>query len=163
MPEAAHRPLRVAVAGAGEAGRELAAVAEEVGRRIAEAGAVLISGGLGGVMEAAARGCDLGGGMTVGILPGPDAESANPHIRVPLPTGLGEARNVLVARTADVVIAIGGGWGTLSEVAMARKVGVPVVLLHPGLTGQLGLTVAETAEEAVRLAVLAGGRPRKGE
>lgn len=151
------------MAGAGAADEELDAIAEEVGRRIAEAGAVLICGGLGGVMEAAARGCDLGGGLTLGILPGPDAASANPHIQVPLPTGFGEARNVLVARTADVVIAISGGWGTLSEVALARKVGVPVVLLRPGLTARLGLTVAETAEEAVRLAVLAGGRPHTRE
>ena len=75
-----------------------------------------------------------------------------------MPTGLGEARNVLVARTGDAVIAIGGGWGTLSEVAMARKVGVPVILLRPGLTRTLDLTVAESAEEAVRLATLAGGR-----
>lgn len=158
MTEAPDRPLRVAVAGAGAPDAELAEIAEEVGRRIAEAGAVLISGGLGGVMEAAARGCALGGGLTIGILPGHDAGSANPHIRVPLPTGLGEARNILVARTADVVIAIGGSWGTLSEVALARKVGVPVVLLRPGLTKHLGLTEAETAEEAVGLAILAGGR-----
>lgn len=163
MPEGQPRPLRIAVAGAGTADAEVTEIAEEVGRRIAEVGAVLISGGLGGVMEAAARGCDLGGGLTVGILPGTDPASANPHIRVPLPTGLGEARNVLVARTADVLIAIGGGWGTLSEVALARKVDIPVVILRPGLTGQLGLTVAETAEEAVRLAVLAGGRRHKGE
>lgn len=152
------RPLRIAVAGAGVSGPELAAVAEEVGRRIGEAGAVLICGGLGGVMEDAARGCAAAGGLTIGLLPGTDAANANPHIRIPLPTGLGEARNVLVARTGDVVIAIGGRWGTLSEVAMARKVGVPVILLRPGLTRGLELTTAETAEEAVRLALLAGGR-----
>ena len=153
------RPLRVAVAGAGTSDAELDAVAEEVGRRIAGADAVLICGGLGGVMEAAARGCSAAGGLTVGILPGGDAAAANPHIRVPLPTGLGEARNTLVARTADVLIAVGGGWGTLSEVALARKLGVPVVLLEPGLTRRLDLTVAEDAEEAVRLALLAGRRP----
>lgn len=152
------RPLRIAVAGAGDADAELAAVAEEVGRRIADAGAVLICGGLSGVMEAAARGCAGAGGLTIGFLPGSDAGSANPYIRIPLPTGLGEARNVLVARTGDVVIAVGGHWGTLSEVAMARKVGVPVILLRPGLARTLELTVAETAEEAVRLAVLARGR-----
>lgn len=156
--DAPSRPLRVAVAGAGTADRELAALAEEVGRRIAEAEAILICGGMGGVMEAAARGCTAAGGLTIGILPGGDADNANRYIRIPLPTGLGEARNALVARTGDVVIAIGGSWGTLSEVAMARKVGVPVVLLHPGLTRGLGLTTAETAEEAVRLALLAGRR-----
>ena len=147
------------MAGAGDADADLAAAAEEVGRRIAEAGAVLICGGLGGVMEAAARGCAEAGGLTIGILPGTDARTANPHIRVPLPTGLGEARNTLVARTGDVVIAIGGGWGTLSEVATARKVGVPVVLLRPGMTEALELTVAGSAEEAVRLARLAGEGP----
>lgn len=159
MTASPDRPPRVAVAGAGAADPELTAAAEEVGRRLAEAGAVLICGGLGGVMEAAARGCAEAGGLTIGILPGADAEAANPHIRVPLPTGLGEARNTLVARTGDAMIAIGGHWGTLSEVALARKVGVPVVLLRPGLTGTLELTVAQTAEEAVRLALLAGGRP----
>ncbi|MGK7313592.1 MAG: TIGR00725 family protein [Candidatus Longimicrobiales bacterium M2_2A_002] len=159
MTASPDRPLRVAVAGAGAAGPELAAAAEEVGRRLAEAGAVLICGGLGGVMEAAARGCAGAGGLTIGILPGADADAANAHIRVPLPTGLGEARNTLVARTGDVLIAIGGSWGTLSEVALARKVGVPVVVLRPGLTRALELTAAETAEEAVRLALLAGGRP----
>ncbi|MFO7894769.1 MAG: TIGR00725 family protein [Longimicrobiales bacterium] len=155
---AVDRPLRVAVAGAGAADPELAQLAEEVGRRIAEAGAVLICGGLGGVMEAAARGCAEAGGLTIGILPGTDAASANPHIRIPLPTGLGEARNVLIGRTAHVVIAVGGRWGTLSEVAMARKVGVPVVLLRPDLTQALELPVAESAEDAIRLALQAGGR-----
>lgn len=152
------RPTRIAVAGAGAADAALAAAAEEVGRRIAEAGAVLVCGGLGGVMEAAARGCVEAGGLTVGILPGGAAAAANPHITVPLPTGLGEARNILVARAGDALIAIGGAWGTLSEVALARKVGVPVVLLRPGLTAGLGLTLADTPEEAVRLALLAGGR-----
>ncbi len=156
MPEAAERPVRIAVAGAGTADTELAAVAEAVGRGIAEAGAVLICGGMSGVMEAAARGCAEAGGLTIGILPGGDAGAANAHIRVPLPTGLGEARNVLVARTGDAMVAIGGSWGTLSEVALARKVGVPVVLLRPGLTEGLELPVAETAEQAVELALAAG-------
>lgn len=158
MPDAAERPLRVAVAGAGVAGEDLMAVAEDVGREIAEAGAVLVCGGLGGVMEGAARGCAKAGGLTIGILPGVDPEAANRYIRVPLPTGMGEARNALVARTGDALIAIGGEWGTLSEVALARKVGVPVVLLRPGLGKGLGLTVADDAAEAVRLALLAAGR-----
>lgn len=152
------RPARIAIAGAGAADAALATAAEEVGRRIAEAGAVLVCGGLGGVMEAAARGCAAAGGLTVGILPGGAAAAANPHITVPLPTGLGEARNILVARAGDALIAIGGAWGTLSEVALARKLGVPVVLLRPGLTAGLDLTSADTPEEAVRLALLAGGR-----
>ena len=147
------RPVRVAVAGAGICGPELLAVAEEVGRRVAEAGAVLICGGLGGVMEGAARGAAGAGGLTIGILPGADARNANPYIRVPLPTAMGEGRNTLVARTADVVIAIGGEWGTLSEVAMAQKCDVPVVLLRPGMTARLDLPEADTAEAAVRRAL----------
>ncbi|MEJ2503072.1 MAG: TIGR00725 family protein [Gemmatimonadota bacterium] len=154
-----HRPVRIAVAGAGICGPELIAVAEEVGRHVAEAGAILICGGLGGVMEGAARGAAAAGGLTVGILPGRDARDANPHIRVPLPTGLGETRNALVARTGDALIAIGGEWGTLSEVAMARKCGVPVVLLRPGLGRDLDLPHARSAEEAVRLALDAGRHP----
>lgn len=156
--DAPDRPLRIAVAGAGAGPAALMDAAEEVGRRIAAAGAVLVCGGLGGVMEAAARGCAEAGGLTVGILPGADARSANRWIAIPLPTGLGEARNALVGRTGDALIAVGGSWGTLSEVAMARKVGVPVVLLRPGLTRGLELTTATSAEEAVRLALQAGGR-----
>lgn len=155
---AVDRPLRIAVAGAGVADAELAAIAEAVGRGIAAAGAVLICGGMSGVMEAAARGCAAAGGLTIGLLPGGDAGSANAYIRVPLPTGLGEARNVLVARTGDAMIAIGGSWGTLSEVALARKTGVPVVLLRPGLTDALDLPAADTAEQAVQMAVAAGSR-----
>ena len=152
------RPLRVSVCGAGISDARLDAVAEEVGRRLAQAGAVLICGGLGGVMAAAARGAAAEGGLTIGFLPGGDAAAANPHIRVPLPTGMGEARNVLVARTVGAVIAIGGEWGTLSEVAFAVKVGVPVVLLHPAnLTAQLGLETAATPEAAVRRALELAG------
>lgn len=147
------RPIRIAVAGAGICGQELMGLAEEVGRRIAEAGAILICGGLGGVMEGAARGAERAGGITVGILPGADARDANPYIRIPLPTGMGEGRNVLVARSADVVIAIGGEWGTLSEVAMARKCGIPVVLLRPGLTAALELPRADHAAAAVDMAL----------
>lgn len=159
----ARRPIataapRIAVAGAGICGDDLMALAEEVGAAIAGEGAVLICGGLGGVMEGAARGAAGAGGITVGILPGGDARTANPFIGIPLPTGLGEVRNVLVARTAGAVIAIGGEWGTLSEVAMARKLDVPVVLLRPGLTASLDLPVAQTAEEAVRMALEAARR-----
>lgn len=143
------RPLRIAVAGAGICGGDLMTLAEEVGRGVAEAGGVLICGGLGGVMEGAARGAAEAGGVTVGILPGRDARNANAFIQVPLATGMGEGRNVLVARTADALIAIGGEWGTLSEVALARKVGVPVILLRPGLTADLDLPVADSAAEAV--------------
>jgi hypothetical protein len=147
------QPIRIAIAGAGICGPDLVATAEDVGRAVADAGAVLICGGLGGVMEAAARGAAEAGGLTIGILPGADARAANPYIRIPLPTGMGEMRNVLVARTADAVIAIGGAWGTLSEVSMARKCGVPVVLLRPDMTAALDLRVADDAREAVRMAL----------
>lgn len=149
--------MRIAVAGAGICGPDLLEVAEAVGRAIARADAILICGGLGGVMEGAARGAIREGGLTVGILPGRDGRSANPYIEVPLPTGMGEGRNVLVARTADAMIAIGGEWGTLSEVAMARKCGVPVVLLRPGITASLDLKVVDEAEAAVRFALEAAG------
>jgi uncharacterized protein (TIGR00725 family) len=150
MPELAYRPPRIAVCGSGHsADPTLLRGAEEIGRRLAEAGAVLVCGGLGGVMEASARGAVQAGGLTVGILPGRDADEANPSIRIPLATGLGEGRNVLVVRTSDAVIAVGGEWGTLSEVALARKIGVPVILFRPGLTASLGVQEASTEEEAV--------------
>lgn len=155
MTDSAPRKIRVAVAGAGICGPELRLVAEEVGRAIARADAILICGGLGGVMEGAARGAAEEGGMTVGILPGRDARNANPYIQLPLPTGLGESRNILVARSADVLIAIGGEWGTLSEVAMARKCHVPVILLRPALAATLDLPEARDAADAVALALRA--------
>lgn len=152
------RRPRVAVCGAGVCGEELTEAAERVGRGLARAGAVLICGGLGGVMEAAARGAEAAGGIILGVLPGSDARNANLHIGIPLPTGMGEGRNVLVVRFAEALIAIGGEWGTLSEVALARKMDLPVVLLRPGLTAGLDLPEAETPDEAVAQA-LAAARP----
>ena len=113
--------------GPGEASDEQAAAAEQVGRLIAEAGALLVCGGLGGVMEAACRGASEAGGRTVGILPGVDRAAANPFVEVAIATGLGEARNALVVRSADVLIAIGGAYGTLSEIALALKAGKRVI------------------------------------
>lgn len=103
------------------------AQAEEAGASIAAAGATLVCGGLGGVMEAACRGARSRGGLTVGLLPGTDREDANGWVVLALPTGLGEARNALIVRAADAVVAIGGGWGTLSEIAFALRAGVPVL------------------------------------
>src|SRR5678816_3408900 len=117
----------VAVVGGGAAEPGNTALAEEVGRLLARSGAVVICGGLGGVMEATCRGAKSAGGMTVGILPGLDRFEANPWVDVAIPTGLGEARNALVVRAADVLIAIGGEYGTLSEIALALKTGKPVV------------------------------------
>jgi uncharacterized protein (TIGR00725 family) len=105
-------------------------LAYEVGERLARLGVVVVTGGLGGVMAAASRGAVSAGGLTVGLLPGTDPAKANPWVRVVVPTGLGEARNALVVRSAQVLVAIGGGWGTLSEVALALKAGTPVVGLR---------------------------------
>src|ERR671931_2042308 len=150
--------IYVAVVGAGSCDKEIAAWAEEVGRRLGAAGAVLVCGGRGGVMEAACRGAKASGGITVGILPGVDRSEANPFLDVALPSGLGEARNVLVVRAADAVIAIAGEFGTLSEIAFALKVGVPVVGLSTWELHRNGKPVnafpqAGTPEEAVQLAL----------
>ena len=117
----------VAVVGAGDADAEEEAVALDVGRALARGGAVLVCGGLGGVMAAACRGASEAGGVTVGLLPGPDRTAANPWVSVAIATGMGELRNGLVVRAADGVIAVGGGFGTLSEIALALKLGRPVV------------------------------------
>jgi uncharacterized protein (TIGR00725 family) len=143
----------VAVVGPGRAGAAETELAEAVGRGIAEREAVLVCGGLGGVMEAACRGAVEAGGQTVGILPGLDRGQANPHVRVAVPTGMGEARNALVVRAADALIAISGEWGTLSEIALAMKTGKTVVGLG---TWELdGIARAEGAEDAVERALTA--------
>jgi uncharacterized protein (TIGR00725 family) len=146
----------VAVVGPGRAGAAETELAEAVGRGLAERGAVLVCGGLGGVMEAACRGAAQAGGETVGILPGLDRGQANPHVLVAVPTGMGEARNALVVRAADALIAIGGEWGTLSEIALAMKTGKPVVGLG---TWELdGIARAEDADDAVERALTAASR-----
>src|SRR4051812_14436496 len=117
----------VAVVGSGDAPREETAIAERVGRALADAGAVVVCGGLGGVMEGACRGAKAGGGTTVGMLPGDSRTSANEFVDVAIATGLGEARNALVVRAADVLIAVGGSWGTLSEIALALRTGKRVI------------------------------------
>src|SRR3954452_16963788 len=117
----------IAVIGPGRASPEQAQTAEAVGRALAEAGAVLVCGGLGGVMAAACRGAKAAGGTTVGILPGDDRSDANDHVDVALATGLGEARNALIVRAVDALVAVGGEYGTLSEIALAIKAGKPVV------------------------------------
>ena len=117
----------IAVVGASSAGAEQERDAEAVGRALGEAGAVLVCGGRGGVMEAACRGAKATGGTTVGILPGSDRADANPYVDVALATGMGELRNGLIVRSADALIAIGGAFGTLSEVALALQAGKAVV------------------------------------
>jgi uncharacterized protein (TIGR00725 family) len=143
----------VAVVGAGEATADEIAAAEEVGRLLAERGAVLVCGGLGGVMEAACRGAKEGGGSTVGVLPGRDRAAANRYVDVAIATGLGEARNALVVRAADVLIAVGGGYGTLSEIALALKGGTPVVGIGSWELAGRPLKEARDAREAVELAL----------
>ncbi len=148
----------VAVAGAGECDADQARVAEEIGARLARAGAVVVCGGLGGVMEAACRGAKSAGGTTIGLLPGATRDAANPYVDFAIPTGLGEARNALVARGCDVLIAVGGEFGTLSEIALALKIGKPVVGVGTWELARDGRTVeafprAAHAEEAVRLAL----------
>lgn len=156
----------VAVVGGGDAPDADLAAAEEIGRRLAEAGAVVVCGGLTGVMEAACRGASSVGGLTVGLLPGDDRGAGNPHLSVALPLGLGEARNVLVVRSADAVIAVGGEHGTLSEIAFARKLGRPVVglrtwtLVRPDGEHDAGLLVATSPAEAVDLALRRAVRGR---
>ena len=116
----------IAVVGPGDAGEPELALAETAGAEVAAAGAVLVCGGLGGVMEAACRGARSRGGTTVGLLPGSDRSAANGWVQIAIPTGLGEMRNALVVRSADALVAVGGGWGTLSEIALALKAGRPV-------------------------------------
>lgn len=142
----------VGVIGAGVCSEEVGKLAEEVGEKIAEAGAILVCGGLGGVMEAASRGAKRKGGITVGVLPGIEKADANPYIDYPIVTGLGEGRNLLVVRNSDVLIAFPGEFGTLSEIAFALKLGKPVVGLS---TWDVSDKIVQTKnpKEAVDLAL----------
>ncbi len=116
--------------GAGHADEDTIRTAEEVGRLIGKSSALLVCGGLGGVMEAAARGAKGAGGTTIGILPGNGTRDANAWIDIPVATGMGEARNIVIVRTAHALIAVGGEYGTLSEIAFALKAGKPVIGLR---------------------------------
>jgi uncharacterized protein (TIGR00725 family) len=124
----------------------------EVGREIARHDAILVCGGLGGVMAAAARGAKECGGFTIGILPGPSIYDANPYIDFPVATNMGHARNAVIAQTSDVLISVGGGYGTLSEIALASKIGKSVVALSPQFNVPC-LHMACTAREAVETAL----------
>jgi uncharacterized protein (TIGR00725 family) len=147
----------VAVVGAGEGATEAqCALAEDVGAGLAEAGVIVVTGGLGGVMEAACRGARSRRGTTVGLLPGFDRTAANGWVDIALPTGLGELRNGLVVRAADALVAIGGGPGTLSEIALGIKAGRTVVGL--GTWEMPGVVTASSAADAVAQAVAAASR-----
>ncbi len=148
-----HTP-QIAVIGAGSCDRAVALQAESVGAYIARRDAVLLCGGLGGVMEAASRGAKEAGGVTLGILPGSNIQDANPYISIKVATGLGHARNVLIAHSADVLIAVAGGYGTLSEIAIALKIGKPVVVLNSWRPDGR-VIIADTPEDAVAKAFAA--------
>ena len=146
-----HRKPYVAIVGSGEASGELYARAREVGRLVAERGGTVVCGGHSGVMEAAARGATEAGGTAIGILPDEDRERANEHLSFSVATGTGHARNLAVVCSADVVIAVGGEYGTLSEIGLALKVGRPVVALRSWDLGE-HLVVASSPQEAVKAA-----------
>ena len=155
---------QVAVIGAGGCAQdsEAARLAEEVGRRLAQAGAAVVCGGLGGVMEAVSRGAAEAGGTVIGIVPGHSIEEANRHCTQVVASGVGHARNLAVVGSGDVVIAIGGEWGTLSEIGHARAIGRTVVALRSWeltgrdrMAGAPGIVPAETPERAVAAALAA--------
>jgi hypothetical protein len=155
--------LTIGVVGGAIIDRRCYGLAEEVGRRIARAGARLICGGLDGVMEAACKGASESGGVAIGVLPGDDPAAANPFVTVPIATGMGIARNILVVRTSDVLIAIAGGYGTLVEIAAALNLGKPVVALETWNVPAAGpvdpalFHVVHTPEEAVATALTLAG------
>ncbi len=147
-------------AGGCEEGSEPWILAEEVGRLLAEAGATVVCGGRTGVMEAVARGAADAGGTVIGIVPGPSVEEANEHCTHVVATSLGHARNLAVVSSGEVVIAIGGEWGTLSEVGFARRLGRTVIALRSweldgreAMRGAPGVVPADSAEEAVAAAL----------
>jgi len=151
----------IAVIGDSACSAEEAKLAETVGESLAQRGATIVCGGLGGVMEAVCRGAKSKGGLTVGILPGQDASIANPWVDIPIVTGIGEARNVAVVKSAQAVIAIGGSYGTLSEIAYALKSGIPVIGLNTWSLSRNGReddsiirvqSAAEAVDKAISLA-----------
>jgi uncharacterized protein (TIGR00725 family) len=158
-------PIYIGVAAASEPDAHQVALAEQLGGHLARAGAIVVCGGGGGAMEAVCRGAVGAGGTTIGLLPGERRDDANPYLSIALPTGLGQGRNLLLVRASQAVVAVGGGFGTLSEIAMALRLGVPVVGLA---TWSLGLGNApveafprvDDAAQAAELALsAAAGKP----
>ena len=150
----------ISVVGGGDCSVDEERLAEEVGRELAKRGAILVCGGLGGVMEAACRGAASQGGATIGILPGNNRHEANRHVTIPIVTGMGHARNAIVAKSAQAVIAVDGSYGTLSEIAFALQYEIPVIGLRTWdlrLNGDMDDSIisADTAEEAVQKAIAA--------
>ena len=158
----------VAVIGGSQCSKEEAKLAEEVGRRLARRGAILVCGGLGGIMKAACKGASSAGGTTIGILPGDNRQAANPYVQIPIVTGLGEARNVIVVKSAQAVIAIGGSYGTLSEISHASKNGIPVIGLNTWSLSRNGrqdksIIPAQSPAEAVDKALALVTSPKSKE
>ncbi len=153
-----NKNIFIAVIGGGDCSPQVAKLAEEVGREIALNGAVLVCGGLGGVMEAACRGASNEGGLTIGVLPGDNRRTANPYVQIPIVTGTGYARNVAVVKSAHAVIAIDGSYGTLSEIGHARQSGIPVIGLNTwslAIDGQAdnSIIAADNSKDAVNKAL----------
>jgi len=138
----------ISVIGAGSCDKKTYVIAEDVGRLVAQSNSILITGGLGGVMEAASKGAKEAGGTVVGILPGFSNKDANAYVTVPVTTGLSHARNVIVVRSADAVIAVAGEYGTLSEIAIALKLGKPVIGINTWENIK-GVVKVDNAEDAV--------------
>jgi uncharacterized protein (TIGR00725 family) len=158
-------PIYVAVCGPGVAGDRERREAEEVGRLLAEAGAIVVCGGMSGVMDAVAKGSRSAGGISIGLLPDPNRSDASEHLTVAIPTGMGETRNALIARAGQALIAIGGEFGTLSEIAFALKLGRPVVGLGTWELAKSGhgsdaIVRVKSPSEAVRTALVLASSPR---
>ena len=156
MPEGKKKLIAV-IGGSAPTSKE-AGLAEEVGQELAKHGAILICGGLGGVMEAACRGARSEGGLTIGILPGENRQLANPYVEIPIATGIGYARNAAVVKSAQAVIAVGGSYGTLTEIGYALQSGLPVIGLNTWTISRndrqdKSIIPAESPAEAVRLAL----------
>jgi len=160
------RILKIGVLGPHQCSEKERRMGYEVGAGLAQAGAVLVCGGLGGVMEAACRGASAEGGTTIGILPSEDSLSANPHVQIAIATGMGYARNIVVAKSARAVIAVGGSYGTLSEIGYALQGGIPVIGLNTWSLSRNGRedrsiitaqSPAEAVEKALELASKKGG------
>ncbi len=152
----------IAVIGGGNCTKKEAKLAEEVGRQLARRGVTLVCGGLGGIMEAACKGASLAGGTTVGILPGDKSQTANPYVQIPIVTNMGYARNIAVVKSAQAVIAIGGSYGTLSEISHALQSGIPVIGLNTWSLSRNGREdksiipakdAAEAVDKALNLAI----------
>ena len=151
--------MRIGVIGASRCNKKIARIAYQVGKEIAKRKAILICGGLGGVMEEAARGAKENKGLTIGILPGFSSSDANSYIDIPIVTGMDHGRNIIVVRSCDAIIAVGGREGTLSEIAFALKLRIPLIGIETW--GIKGVIKAKDAKDAVRKALQAAKKKKK--